>query len=168
MKTRIITFRRFCTLGFIVGFLAAAETRKDITVCEAVEESVKLSDKEVSVTGELRGGSYHGFGITREGMHPCSPPSLSWLPGRRSVGVIPLDISSSEQSAFEALKKMEPILNTNRGIQVRVVGILRSKRFFFNICPWKDQCLSNGYVGAYPALLEMHSIQMLQAPDHAH
>ncbi len=116
---------------------------------------------EVSLTGQLGGGFYHGFFLFgKADMRPCSQPIFKWLLTRVVVGEIPLNSSSSDPGAIAEFEQLAQKLKS-KGLPVRVTGILRAKPFFLSFCLSEDDCFGNGYFSKYPAMLELHAIQLL-------
>jgi hypothetical protein len=161
MKTGVEALLAFWVLTFLASPQTLDGAEKDTSICSALAQSAQLSNKEISLRGELGGSSLHGFTVFgTEDMQPCSQPLFKWLLTRGAARAIPLNYSASEPSVISEFEKIAQNLRTDR-IRVRVNGILRAKWLFLSLCLNEDDCWGTGYFSKYPAVLELRSIQLL-------
>jgi hypothetical protein len=135
---------------------------QEITVCDALARLGELRNKEVHLVGTLEGTFYHGFGLFgRPNFQPCSPSLFKWLPSPQAQGVVEVQAISKDETVPSQFKIFEQAI-TSPGILVRLDGVLRTPQLLFTLCIDEDKCFGNGYYhGRCPALLELHSIQVL-------
>jgi len=150
----------------IMIVLVARASAKDIPVCDALDRLRELDGQELQFVGELNGGFYHGFGLAGKAKgEPCSEGGLQWFRSPSTVGWIALNFVTPDSTVPPELTQLEEVLKS-RGVWVRVTGVVKAKPFFYSVCFKKGQCMSNGFLNEFPAMISPRSIEILDHTPH--